>query len=82
MGDTCDHKSGNSGDTCDSVNDGGESGDACDSVNGGEDSGDACDGVIKVMETLVTPVIASMTDEILVMPMMESQGLCTEDSGE
>jgi hypothetical protein len=28
-----------------------------------------------VWRTLVTPVIASMTDEILVMPVMESQGL-------
>jgi len=36
---------------------------------------DACDGVTRGMGTLVTPVIASMTDEILVMPMMESQGV-------
>jgi hypothetical protein len=46
-------------------------------MEGCGDSGGTCDRVIKVGDTLLIPVIASMMDEILVMPMMESQGVTT-----
>jgi hypothetical protein len=46
-------------------------------MEGCGDSGGTCDRVIKVGDTLLIPVIASMMDEVLVMPMMESQGVTT-----